>query len=92
LYCANGDLEIFSYRFIALTVLITDGISTTDGTPAADIIKKAGNPLFAIGIHPSVNLVHLETLSSIGDNGIRHFFHITNYEALERIGQYLNSK
>ena len=80
------------YEFIALTVLITDGISTTDGTPAADVIKKAGNPLFTIGIHSNNNLVHLETLASTGDNGIRHFFHITNYVVLENIGMYLKRK
>jgi hypothetical protein len=80
------------YGLITLTVLITEGISQTDGTPAADIIKKAGNPLFAIGIDSTNNLVHLEALSSMGDNGIKHFFHITSYEALESIGQYLNRK
>jgi hypothetical protein len=80
------------YEFIALTVLITDGVSTTDGTPAAEVIKKAGNPLFAIGIDKNNNLIHLESLSSTGDNGIKHFFHITSYEALENIGNYLNRK
>jgi hypothetical protein len=71
--------------------LITDGISQTDGTPAANIIKAAGNPLFAIGIHTSA-LVHLESLASMGDNGIRLFYHISNYQVLERIGQFLNRK
>ena len=75
-----------------LTVLITDGISDTDGNPAADIIKKAGNPLFAIGIDSDNNLVHLESLASTGANGIKHFFHITSYEALDNIGKYLNGK
>jgi hypothetical protein len=77
---------------IALTVLITDGFSSTDGTPAADIIKKAGNPLFAIGIESNNNLVHLEEIASMGDNGIKHFFHISGYDVLESIGQYLNRK
>ena len=80
------------YEFIAITVLITDGISDTDGAPAADVIKKAGNPLFAIGIDWNTNLVHLESLASIGDKGIRHFFHIRDYDALENIGKYLNRK
>jgi hypothetical protein len=78
------------YGLIALTVLITDGVSSTDGTPAADIIKEAGNPLFAIGIDSNNNLVHLEALSSMGDNGIKNFFHVTSYEALDSIGQYFN--
>jgi hypothetical protein len=77
---------------IALTVLITDGQSETDGTSAADTIKAAGNPLFAIGIDSSNNLLHLEGLASMEDNGIKHFFHITSYEALENIGKYLNRK
>ena len=77
---------------IALTVLITDGMSQDDGTPAADAIKNAGNPIFAIGIDSQNNLLHLEELSSRGDNGIKHFFHIKSYEALENIGKYLNRK
>jgi hypothetical protein len=72
--------------------LITDGISQTDGTPAANTIKAAGNPLITIVIHSTINLVHLETLASVGDDGIRNFFHITSYEVLERIGRYLNRK
>lgn len=80
------------YEFIALTVLITDGQSSTDGTTAADVIKKVGNPLFAIGIDWNNNLVHLESLSSTGDDGIKHFFHVRSYEALENIGKYLNRK
>jgi hypothetical protein len=72
--------------------LITDGISTTDGTPAANVIRNAGNPLFAIGIHSNNNLVHLESLASTGENGIRHFFHVTGFEALKNIGKYLNRK
>jgi hypothetical protein len=67
-------------------------VSSTDGTPAADEIKKNGNPLFTIGIHQGTNLVHLEDLASTGDNGIKHFFHLTTYEALESIGKYLNRK
>ena len=80
------------HELIALTVLITDGLSSTDGTPAADVIKNAGNPLFAIGIDANNNLVHLESLASTRDNGIKHFFHITTYESLENIGNYLNRK
>jgi len=80
------------YEFIVLTVLINAGISSTDGTSAADVIKKGGNPLFAIGIDSNNNLVHLESLASTGDNGIKHFFHVTSYEALENIGKYLNRK
>jgi hypothetical protein len=80
------------YELIDLTVLITDGMSQTDGTPAANQLKNAGNKIFAIGIESQNNLVHLEELSSAGDNGIKHFFHITDYEALENIGKYLNRK
>jgi hypothetical protein len=80
------------YGLIALTVLITDGISDTDGTPAANIIKKAGNPLFTIGIQSNNTLVHLEGLASTGENGIKHFFHIKSYKDLESIGHYLNGK
>jgi hypothetical protein len=80
------------YELISLKVLITDGESSTDGTPAADAIKKAGNPLFTIGIDWNSNLVHLESLSSTGDNGIKHFFHVRSYELLENIRKYLNRK
>jgi hypothetical protein len=92
LWRANGDLEIFLNVSTAITVLITDGISQTDGTPAANIIKSLGNPLITIGIHSRINLVHLEDLASVGDDGIRNFFHITSYEVLERIGRYINCK
>jgi hypothetical protein len=80
------------YGLIALTVLITDGDSQTDGTPAADIIKEAGHQIFTIGIDSNNNLVHLEALASTGDDGIKHFFHIKNYESLDHIGEYLNRK
>jgi hypothetical protein len=80
------------HECVALTVLITYGVSQTDGTPAANTIKAAGNPLFAIGIHGTNNLVHLESLASTGENGIRHFFHVTSYEALENIGMYFRGK
>jgi hypothetical protein len=72
--------------------LITDGDSYTDGTPAADEIKsKNNNALFAIGVSQS-KLLHLESLASTGDNGIKHFFHIRGYDVLESIGKYLNRK
>ncbi|PSN38749.1 hypothetical protein C0J52_16956 [Blattella germanica] len=69
-------------------VLITDGESQTDGTPAANQIKAAGHPIFAIGIGKA--LAHLESLSSQGANGIKHFFHLQDYSLLQSIGQYLN--
>ena len=80
------------YELIALTVLITDGMSQDDGKPAADAIKNAGNPIFAIGIYSYGSLVHLEELSSRGANGIKHFFHIKTYDVLENIGKYFNRK
>ena len=80
------------YELIALTVVVSDGNSSTDGTPAAEEIKKAGNPIFTIGIDSQNNLVHLESLSSRGAHGIKHFFHIKTYETLENIGKYLNRK
>jgi hypothetical protein len=80
------------HKFVTYAVLLTDGVSVTDGTPAADEVKRNGNPLFAIGIDQGTNLVHLESLASTGDNGIKHFFHLRTYEALENIGKYLNRK
>ena len=77
---------------IALTVVVSDGNSATDGTTAADVIKKAGNTIFTIGIEGQNLLVHLEALSSRGANGIKHFFHIKSYETLENIGKYLKRK
>jgi hypothetical protein len=90
--CYLTLLDSVLYEFVTCAVLITDGVSVTDGTPAADEIKRNGNPLFAIGIDKGTNLVHLEKLASTGDNGIKHFFHIRTYEALEDIGKYLNRK
>jgi len=90
LQAAINEISLHSKHSLTVVVLITDGASQTDGTPAADIIKNDGNPLFAIGIDSQNNLVHLESLSSTGENGIKHFFHIRSYEALENIGKYLN--
>jgi hypothetical protein len=90
--CVTGDGVAFLHGLIALTVLITAGMSETDGTQEADIIKEAGHPIFAIGIDPNNNLVHLEALASTGDNAIKYFFHITSFEALENIGKYINCK
>jgi hypothetical protein len=89
---AIENSEIVLYGLIALTVLITDGASTTDGTPAADAIKAAGHPLFAIGIDPNGNLVHLEALASMGPYGLKNFYHIRDYAALENIGHYIACK
>ena len=80
------------YELIALTVVVSDGNSTTDGTPTAEEIKKAGNPIFAIGIEGQNLLVHLEGISSRGAHGIKHFFNIKTYETLENIGKYFNRK
>lgn len=80
------------YKLNLFAVLITDGVSSTDGTPAADEIKRNGNPLFTIGIDQGTNLVHLESLASADANGIRHFFHIRTFTALDEIGKYLTCK
>ncbi|XP_021913984.1 sushi, von Willebrand factor type A, EGF and pentraxin domain-containing protein 1-like [Zootermopsis nevadensis] len=74
---------------LTLVFLITDGVSTTDGTPAANEIKSKNNALFTIGVSQS-KLLHLESLASTGDNGIKHFFHIRSYDILQSIGKYLN--
>lgn len=66
-------------------------MSVTDGTPAADEIKKNNDPIFAIGVNQN-NLVHLEALASTGENGIRHFFHVRSYDVLDSIGKYINRK
>ncbi|GFG35330.1 hypothetical protein Cfor_11731, partial [Coptotermes formosanus] len=90
LRAAITEINNYSKHNLTVVVLITDGVSQTDGTPAADEIKRNGNPLFAIGIDQGTNLVHLEKLASTGDDGIKHFFHVRTYEALENIGKYLN--
>ena len=79
-------------ELIALTVVVSDGNSATDGTTAADVIKKAGNTIFTIGIEGQNLLVHLEGISSRGAHGIKHFFDIKTYETLENIGKYFNRK
>jgi hypothetical protein len=75
----------------AFAVIITDGVSVTDGNQAANEIKKTNNPIFAIGVNNN-NLVHLESIASTGVNGIRHFFHIRSYDVLQSIGKYINRK
>lgn len=89
LRAAINEIKTYKVHPLTLVFIITDGVSVTDGTPAADEIKKDNNPIFAIGINQN-NLVHLESLASTGDNGIRHFFHVRTYEVLDSIGKYIN--
>lgn len=89
LNAALNEINNYAIHNLTLVFLITDGDSTTDGTPAADKIKAAGHPLFTIGV-AQTRLLHLESLASAGDNGIKHFFHIRSYAVLESIGQYIN--
>ncbi|KAJ9600291.1 hypothetical protein L9F63_009416, partial [Diploptera punctata] len=74
---------------LTLVFLITDGESSTDGTPAATKIKDAKDVVFAIGINHNP-ILSLEKIASERSNGMRNFFHVEDYEALRTIGDYLS--
>ncbi|KAJ4450067.1 hypothetical protein ANN_01474 [Periplaneta americana] len=69
--------------------LITDGQTETDATEPCNRIKAAKNPIFTIAVKDS-KLHYVESLASLGDNGIKHFFHTRDFGILKSIGQYIN--
>ncbi|XP_068081277.1 uncharacterized protein [Anabrus simplex] len=50
LQLANNELEQNAVHDFTVTFLITDGVSTTDPTESAAVLKRGGNPFFAIGV------------------------------------------
>ncbi|XP_068081434.1 serine-rich adhesin for platelets isoform X3 [Anabrus simplex] len=50
LQLANNELQQNAVHDFTVTFLITDGISITDPTEPAAILKRGDNPLFAIGV------------------------------------------
>ncbi|XP_069674630.1 collagen alpha-1(XII) chain-like [Periplaneta americana] len=83
--------EIARHRVhpLTLVILITDGQTETDATEPCNRIKAAKNPIFTIAVKDS-KLHYVESLASLGDNGIKHFFHMRDFGILKSIGQYIN--
>ncbi|XP_049807441.1 uncharacterized protein LOC126249796 [Schistocerca nitens] len=73
-----------------LVFLITDGISTTDPTPAADTLKANGDIVFTIGI-ADYQRDQLEPLSTVSSDGTPNFFGVSSFEVFLKIAQYLNT-
>ncbi|XP_069674629.1 cartilage matrix protein-like [Periplaneta americana] len=74
---------------LTLVILITDGQTETDATEPCNKLKAAKHPVFTIAVQKSI-LSYVESLASVGDNGIKHFFHTRDFEILKSIGQYIN--
>ncbi|XP_046986296.1 sushi, von Willebrand factor type A, EGF and pentraxin domain-containing protein 1-like [Schistocerca americana] len=73
-----------------LVFLITDGISTTDPTPAADTLKANGDIVFTIGI-ADYQRDQLEPLATVSSDGTPNFFGVSSFEVFLTIAQYLNT-
>ncbi|XP_049807440.1 P-selectin-like [Schistocerca nitens] len=78
---ANGATLVF---------LITDGISTTDPTPAANTLKDNGEIVFTIGV-ASYDRSQLEPLASHDSEGVPNFFGVSSFEVFMKIAEYLNT-
>ncbi|KAJ9600292.1 hypothetical protein L9F63_009417 [Diploptera punctata] len=89
LEAALTEIQSHATGSLYLVILITDGISETDATPAANALKNLDHPVFTIGVNKQ-RLTYVESLSSMGKNGIRHFFHTRDFDILKSIGSYIN--
>ncbi|XP_071446042.1 dentin sialophosphoprotein-like [Hetaerina americana] len=76
---------------LTLIFLVTDGISTTDPTPAADKLKAEGNVVFTIGV-ADYQREQLEPLATLGDDGSPNFFGVSSFEVFNVVANYLNTK
>lgn len=86
LYLLEQFFNILSLNLF--TVLITDGISTTDPTPQANEMKQNGNVVFTIGI-ADYQEDQLLPLASVSENGVPDFFGISSFEVFNKLSQYL---
>ncbi|XP_066992990.2 uncharacterized protein [Anabrus simplex] len=76
---------------LTLIFLVTDGISTTDPTSAADKIKAHGDILFTVGV-AGYNETQLIPLSSVDKKGTPLFYGIKNFKVFNAVASYLSSK
>nr|CAD7571888.1 unnamed protein product [Timema californicum] len=72
-------------------VLVTDGVSSTDPTVVASLLKSSGdNILFTIGV-ASYSRDQLEPLSSLYTDGSTLFFGISSFQVFDIIASYLKT-
>nr|CAD7448361.1 unnamed protein product [Timema bartmani] len=73
------------------SVLVTDGVSSTDPTVVASVLKSSGdNILFTIGV-ASYSRDQLEPLSSLYTDGSTLFFGISSFQVFDIIASYLKT-
>ena len=63
-------------------MLVTAGLSETDGTPAADKIKAANHTIFTIGINTEP-IAQLDQIASVGYNNLKNVIQINDYNKLK---------
>nr|CAD7410312.1 unnamed protein product [Timema poppensis] len=72
-------------------ILVTDGVSSTDPTVVASLLKSSGdNILFTIGV-ASYSRDQLEPLSSLYTDGSTLFFGISSFQVFDVIASYLKT-
>ncbi|XP_068081284.1 uncharacterized protein [Anabrus simplex] len=76
---------------LTLVFLVTDGVSTTNPTAAADKIKSHGDALFTVGV-AGYNDKQLAPLSSLDKNNAPLFFGIKSFAVFEAVADYLATK
>ncbi|XP_068081279.1 uncharacterized protein [Anabrus simplex] len=84
LQLAHNELEQNGVHNFTVTFLITDGVSTTDPTESAAVLKRGDNPLFAIGVGD----YDAEQLTSIAT----YFYAIRDFDILDSLKNVLETE
>ncbi|XP_046398932.1 uncharacterized protein LOC124165532 [Ischnura elegans] len=87
---AINEVQTNAIHNLTLVFLVTDGISTTDPTPAANKLKAAGNIVFTIGV-ADYQRDQLEPLATLSDDGSPNFFGVTSFDVFNVVANYLNT-
>nr|CAD7198465.1 unnamed protein product [Timema douglasi] len=92
-YSGGGtDIEkVLNNALSEVNILVTDGVSSTDPTVVASLLKSSGdNILFTIGV-ASYSRDQLEPLSSLYTDGSTLFFGISSFQVFDVISSYLKT-
>ncbi|CAG2056196.1 unnamed protein product [Timema podura] len=88
LLLAIQEINDHGFNRHTLVILITDGISKTDPTTAAQNLKDAGHILFTIGVTQAVDMSLMEQWASKGTDGSLYYLQVKTYKELKDVGEY----
>nr|CAD7258778.1 unnamed protein product [Timema shepardi] len=88
LLLASQEINDNGSKRPTLVILITDGISKTDPTTAAQNLKDAGHTLFTIGVTQAVDMSLMEQWASKGIDGSLYYLQVKTYADLKAVGEY----